>query len=166
MHWKKQLPALVFFGLLVGCGDKTEPGIVETTEANEPSTTGTTGASTTTGAATTTTGDTSSTTGSTTAGTTTGSTTGTTANGLCNTGDTSITYATHASVVLNATCTSCHAPGGVQSGLPLNTKATAISTFQNHGGQSQVDTRAMPQGSSLTANQICILDNWVTQGYN
>lgn len=155
MRLNTHLSLIASFVFLVSCGDKNEPGIDETNEST--SSAGGTGTTTTTG-------DTS---GSASTTTTTGSTTGSTAStGLCGTNSTSMTYAANASVVLNAACTSCHSPSGTQSDMPLDTMASAVSTFKNHDGKNQVDTKQMPLSGSLTTNQICVIDYWVTQGYN
>jgi hypothetical protein len=172
-HLRRRILGLAF--LTCSCGDKIDPGLVEPpvdtpsdgATANPNATTDTTGTSPSTG--TTTAGG--ATTGGTTAGGTTagGSTTGeTTAGasaGLCGTSATTISYATHVAPVFKANCISCHAPGKNQSSFPVDTYSSAKNTFKTSDAQSRVDSGNMPLTGKMGDTQICIVDAWVTGGY-
>lgn len=108
-------------------------------------------------------------TGTTNTQSTTGGTTGTTGttggSNLCGTGSSSIGYTAFAATVFNGSCvTNCHSPTGTYSSLPLDTYANAKGFTANAFG---VLNNGMPPSgyTPLTANQICILQDWVNQGY-
>ncbi|RYF05689.1 MAG: hypothetical protein EOO40_10115 [Deltaproteobacteria bacterium] len=156
--------------LTCSCGDKIDPGLVEPpvdspsdgATANPNAATETTGTSPTAG--TTTAGST--TAGGTTAGgSTAGDTTAAAPAGLCGTSASTISYATHVATVFKANCISCHAPGKNQSSFPVDTYSNAKNTFKTTDAQSRVDSGNMPLTGKMGSTQVCIVDAWVTGGY-
>lgn len=94
-------------------------------------------------------------------------TTASNSNGLCNTGATTITYSVHAKTVFTASCSQsgCHSTQSKSNGIATDTYAGAKAAFTSNDAQDAVDTKRMPLSGSLTSDQICILDNWVNDGF-
>jgi hypothetical protein len=145
----------LFFALSVGlaltaaCGDKIEPLAGEATDTEAGST------DTTAGNTNTTAGNTN---------TTAGNTNSTPTTGLCGTSATTISYATHIAPLVTSACSSCHGSGGTPP--TMTTFTNTKSAFSSGTAKSEVDSRNMPRGASLTTNQICLFDTWATTNYS
>ena len=77
-------------------------------------------------------------------------------------------YATEVKPIMDAYCTTCHAPGGLQSSMPLNTYSNLalissemlLGTINHEAGFS-----AMPDGGAkLTDCEILTVQKWVDGG--
>jgi hypothetical protein len=83
--------------------------------------------------------------------------------GECGTSATTITYAVHVSPLITQTCGSCHSAGG--NAPTMNSYAQSKAAFSAGRALQQVDTRRMPPGRPLTADQLCIFDTWAKTAY-
>jgi uncharacterized membrane protein len=78
--------------------------------------------------------------------------------------DTPVSFAEIHEKILEPSCLGCHsAAGGNQGGVNVETHAAAKSVA---GGirSSTVNSRRMPKGDSLSANEIALLKAWLDQG--
>ena len=166
LRHKATFALVVTLALAASCGDKLDPVTSEIGQASSSSVTTTSTDTTTDPTATGATGtSTTANTGTTTTGTTTPTTpsAGTATAGLCGTTSSTITYTNQASKLISDSCLSCHDSGG--NNPTLSSYAAASSAFSSGEAQDQVDSGAMPQGRTLTADELCIFDQWKANNY-
>lgn len=175
LHNRFVLVVILGLGLLASCGDKLDPVTAEEDPTVDTGTSPVTDGNATSGNTVTdpnaggntqlpSNGNTT-TPGNTNTPTTGGNTTVPSATKLCGTNDTKISYATHIAPLVTTACSSCHAGGGGFS--PTMTSFTNTkAAFTDRGAQDQIDSGAMPQGKTLTANQKCLFSTWSSTGYN
>ena len=168
LRFQAALAIAASLALTASCGDKLDPVTAdpsdETASSNPNETVA--AASNANSTATTPTASTGSSTTAPASGTTTpstGTTSTPTATTLCGTTSTSITYTNQASKLITSACLSCHDAGG--NNPTLSTYAKAEAAFKNGGAQDQVDQGSMPQGRTLTSNELCIFDAWMSNNY-
>lgn len=84
----------------------------------------------------------------------------------CGTGSSTIGYAAYAATVFNTYCvTGCHVAGGTDAALPMDTEANAQASLTP--SDVFIVGNGMPLSGypQLSANQVCILQQWVAQNY-
>jgi mono/diheme cytochrome c family protein len=72
------------------------------------------------------------------------------------------TYAGSVKALLDDRCTKCHGAGLAESGLRLHTYAGASNSARRAYGAAR--TGSMPPGKRLAADELHLLDDWITGG--